>query len=84
MKRVAHGEFVFFLRKQRTDQLTPGAERSATARFAYLAFVRECLRRFRDPHGALCFERDLLGSGRDPQGSSRTPKTRTKNLGISD
>ena len=34
-KRVPFGELVSFLRKEITDKLTHGAERSAAGRFAY-------------------------------------------------
>lgn len=40
MKRVVPGELVSFLRKESTDHLTPGVERSAAGRFAFLAHTR--------------------------------------------
>ena len=83
-KRVRSGELVSFLRKETTDQLTPGVERSAAGRFAFLASSGKGLRRSRQSRRALCFERELSGSERDLQGSFRTPESQAKTLGVSD
>jgi hypothetical protein len=83
-KRVPFGELVYFLRKETPNQLTPGAETSAAGCFAFTASSRKGLRRFLNPRRALRFEREQIGSDRNPQGSLRTPKSRAKTLGISD
>ena len=82
--RVLHGALVSFLRKETTVQLTPGVERSAAGRFAFLALLRKGFRELGGLPRRLCFERLLLGFERNPHGSLRTPESRSKTLGISD
>ena len=68
-KRVAFGELVSFLRKETTDQLTLGVERSAAGRFAFLANCGKGWRRFAVTRRALCFEREVPDPGISRQDS---------------
>jgi hypothetical protein len=81
--RVLYGELFVFLRTITTDQLTPGAESSAAGRFAFRANSGKDLRRSGNLGRDLCFDGEKRGSERNLQGSFRTLKSRSRNLGIS-